>query len=266
MIHYSVLALWYLATAACMVCLGSLLWKRLARTYVLFSFWVALQLLVSLWLMSVYFRGGGDAYAAAWQTAHTLEMLLQVGVIIEAYILQARHCRRFLLAGAIVAAFFAAVSALLVASMAGFASKSLEESDAVVLASRHVDLLSFLFLRFSVWFFKFSGVEIRPNTRRHVTILSITTFGGAVTYAMYHAGPHWMQILAQFVNLGLCSACYILWSVKLTRAGEVWEAPPRMTAEEYAAEIRACEQIEKGVLAGTREMREALATTRRLPG
>ncbi len=264
-VHYTVLTLWFLAIATLLVCLGSLFWKRLAGAYFLLTVWLAFSAADSIWGMHVYFAHGMKAYLAAWAASQAATLALGAGVALEAYILQARHCRRFLWPGALVAAVFALTSIAVVASTAGFVSEGIAGWFPMQLLTRHFDLACLVFLQFSVWFFRLFRVEIRENVRWHVRILSLIFLCDAVGVAMYTLPQtRWSGAVANFAVLGGSIACSILWSVKLTRKGEVWVPQPEKTPEEIAAIVRKHERANRRILLDAEDWQEALLAARRL--
>src|SRR6266852_3692902 len=88
-----IFGLWYAAILANAIALATLIYKRLARTYLLLSMMLSVSLLKSLWLLWAYFGGAG--YRSAWIASQTLMIVVGAGVTLEAFVLQSRHCYKF---------------------------------------------------------------------------------------------------------------------------------------------------------------------------
>ncbi len=262
-VHYAVLTLWILGTVMGWVCLVSLLWKRLAGKYFLLAVWLAADGTMSLCLLRTYFTLGFNAYAAGWRTFQSIELVLIAGVILEAYVLQSRHCRRFLWPGAIVASVFGAMSIAVIFCTIGLASDAIVHSLPMILLTRHFYAACFLFIRFSAWFFGLFFVKPRENVTWHVRILSGLYLCQAlswISYSLYNPAPGWAAFAPTGHFLNLCSVlgAYVFWFLKLTPNGEQWTEPPEMPAEEFNAQTREHQASDRVRVARSAKLRETL--------
>ncbi|MGA2436706.1 MAG: hypothetical protein ABSG25_15630, partial [Bryobacteraceae bacterium] len=231
--------------------------------YFLFTVWLAANAAMSLWLLRVYFASGFGAYSSAWYKFQAVDLVLIAGVILESYILQARHCRRFLWSGAVVAGVFGMMSLTVALCTTGILSDSFP---VISLSTRYFNITCFLFVRFSAWFFGLFFVKMRENVRWHIRILSGLCFCQALAwwiYSLYNIAPAWAPV-GHFLNLGSCIAAYILWSLKLTQRGEQWSESPEMPHEEFDAQTREHKTANQHRMTRALRLRQALLGAWRL--
>jgi len=232
-----ILAGWYATILAKAVCLAVLLRRHLAARYLAFSILLAVGLAKSLWLAWSFMTAGNHGYRSAWIASQCLAIVLYAAVTLEAFYLQARHFPGIRWFAITLATMFTAISAVLTVATAGIGLSHWSGlAQRLVLMTRYYTLACLVMIVLAWSFFRiFPNVRLRENVRCHVRMLALLLLGEVlVTGSAYATAGAWMPA-AQLVAAVWPLACYLAWSVKMRRAGEVFEGirvEPVLTAQE----------------------------------
>lgn len=156
-------ALWFATIAARL----ALLWKlgklRIAHCYPALCLFLAVSTAETAFRIHAGFTGAAKGYAQAWASTQFVSLALLAAIVVECFILYAKHFRRFLFAGVATAAIITTVALLAWWPTAGIETSP--DSPAMVAVTRHFSTVAFGVVSLTAIGFGLFG-EIRLQTAR----------------------------------------------------------------------------------------------------
>lgn len=186
------------------------------------------------WLLSVLIHSSVRDYIAAWPKGQWVIAWLHIAVVIEAFVRVCRHFPKMRWFGAAVGLIFfaASVGASYATAIAGNAVYQ-DAYSLIVRTFRYEDAGCFVFIALIVAFFsQFDFVPMRPNVRKHLTVLSAffaCLFAGSLIIEM-GSTQYWSVFAAQILATAGPAACYLAWA---SMAADGEKLPAAATQESH---------------------------------
>ena len=232
-----ILLFWWLSILANGCLIFRLASQRLIRRYPFFAFMTGYQLGLSLLLLSL---SGAlphpHPYTEIWNASQQIGGVIQVGVVGETFWALANYLRDRRFARKLLC--FLAVLAAVVSGGVGLLGRSWSAAyRSSLLLSEHIAVALLCVCFLSLAFIDHAGIAIRSNLRAHVTALSVW-FGSSffANFLMDATAGH-LRFISNLLIVAGQLAAFVLWSWRLTGAGErVPQQPaPRLSVAEFEA-------------------------------
>ena len=234
-----------------------LVWKmfrlRLVRAYPWFTAFLIISTVETCVRMYAGFTGGGKAYNEAWARWQWITLIMMAGLAVECFVLHAKHFRRFVYAGAVTAGILMLIALAIWIPTADLERLAKPDAPALTKATRDLSTVGFVFVSLiSVFFSMFGRGWIRPNVRAHAAILQWLFFLQACGYFVRGGAlkGQWFGVVSAFVVTGGGLYCYLRWYWSFTAAGEKWERPTPINADD----IERLEERRRRLLAKAAEL------------
>lgn len=226
---------WFATIAARLFCLRNMFRFHLAKSYPWFTAFLIVSTFETCARMYAGFTGGSKHYAASWAAWQGVTLVLMAGLVVECFILHAKHFRRFLFPGIIAAAVVTTAAIAAWFPTAGMGVLARPDSPAILKVTRDLSTVGFAAVSLTaIGFGMFGERWIRSNVRAHATTLQwfffLSGVGHFVRGGVFQG--QWFGIAAAFVTTGGALFCYVRWCVVMTEEGERWERPAPVSEEE----------------------------------
>lgn len=226
---------WFATIAARLFCIRNMFRYHLVRAYPWFTLFLAVSTVETCARMYAGFTGGSRAYSASWAAWQGVTLVLMAGLVVESFILHAKHFRRFLFPGIIAAAAVCTAAFVAWFPASGIGVLARPDSPAIMKVTRDLSTMGFLAVSFTaIGFGMFGEAWIRPNVREHARILQWFFFLSGVGHFVRNGAlvGRWFDPAAAFIVTGGALYCYVRWGMSLTEEGERWERPAPVAEEE----------------------------------
>jgi len=227
-------AVWFATIAARLFCIRNMFRFHLARAYPWFTLFLIVSTIETCARMHAGFTGGGRAYAASWAMWQWVSLVMMAGLVVECFILHAKHFRRFLFAGGIAAAVVVVTAIAAWFPTNGMESLPKPDSPALMKITRDACTIGFAAVSLiAIGFGIFGERWIRPNVREHAKVLQWFFFLSGVGHFVRGGTLQgkWHGVAAAFITTGGALYCYVRWC-GLSSEGEKWEVPAPVNPEE----------------------------------
>lgn len=206
--------------------------RRLATRYPFFLLFLLISAAESAYRLHAGWTGGQRRYEAAWNASQWISLLLMTGVMVECFLLYARHFRKFVVPG-MVTAMVVAVLAGAASLLAGLVSGS---ENRMVLMTTYSAV--FCFSAVTMTHLAFAGMFgsdfFVPNLIRHTKLLQWLFFSQAVGHFVQGGVRRglWFDVASAYILTGGMLVCVGFWFRALISDGETRQPPAPLPPDE----------------------------------
>lgn len=215
-----------------------LTWKlirlHLVSSYPWFTSFIIISTVETCARMYAGFTGGGRAYNEAWARWQWLTLLMMAGLLVECFVLHAKHFRRFAVAGTVSAGVLTLIALAIWMPTADLEKLARPDAPVLTKATRDLSTVGFILLSLTSMFFSMFGRNwIRPNVREHAAVLQWFFFLTACGYFVRGGvlKGQWFGVVSAFIVTGGSLYCYVRWMLRITSTGEQWQRPAPVNDE-----------------------------------
>ena len=228
-LKWAFFAIWFASIATRTLILWKLFRIRVAPRYPVFCLFLLVSTIETIFRWYAGATGGASGYAAAWNATQRLNLFLVVSLVVECFVLHAKHFQRFVLAGTVIAGLFLTAAILLWLPTAGIGQIEKPDAPPLVSVTRHLCTIGYAaVLLTSAGFRIFGSAWIRPNVQEYARVLLWYFFLTGVGHFV-RAGAkqgQWYGVVSAFITTGGALYCFLRWYWGFSIEGEKWEAPP----------------------------------------
>lgn len=176
--------------------------------------------------------GGQARYEAAWNASQWISLVLMLAVVVECFLLYARHFRRFFAPGVI-----AGGGVILIAGLMSFAARWVDGAEnELVLVTTYSAVFCFSAVTLTHLMFRggFGLDYFVPNVSRHSRLLQWLFFSQALGHFVQGGVRRglWFDVASAYITTGGMLVCVCFWFRALKRDGEINPPPAPLPPEE----------------------------------
>lgn len=241
----SVQLLWWVSIVAESALLFALMRRDLYRIYILFTAYIAADIMVSLGMMWLVPNTNSKAYARVWSVTEPVLILMQIAFAVELYLLISKHYRNFervrprLFWSCLLPALGISLLVLFIDMPAHWKAPLVQ---AIFLARRISTFALATFVVAVTVFRRIFPVPIRPNVTAHRRMTTVYFLSNALLYFVMNLVPS-LTNPANILLMCLTGACFAGWAILLKPEGEAVEIAREPTQDEIDAHLRRGEEL-----------------------
>jgi cytochrome bd-type quinol oxidase subunit 2 len=245
----SVQLLWWLSVVAESALLFTLFVRKLYRTYIFFSAYIAADVCVSLGMMWLVPDTRSKAYARVWSITEPALVLLQLAFALELYLLISRHYRNFermrprLFWSCLLPSLAVSLLVLFIDMPAQWKSPWVQ---GIFLGKRVAAFALAAFIVAITLFIRMFPIPMRANVTAHRRIAAVYFLSSASLYFAMNFSLHVSNAL-DLVLMSLTGGCFLAWIVLLKPRGEAVETLPEPGSAEIEAHVQRGEELVRRV-------------------